>query len=128
MLDISRLEIPKCLWLLQKQSDLGLPCLSRLIQQVTAVQNFRTFTATVFGMAIKWLSIFLTFRNKEFFHHLCRTSITSMKWPLYTSMFWQGLTTMTPTKLYKIITIIIFCPENVVCFLYLLHIFKCTSD
>ena len=119
MLDISRLEIPKCLLekqtgktlirlLLQKQSDLGLPCLSRLIQQVIAVRNFRTFTVTVFGMAIKWLSIFVTFRNKKFFHHLCRTSFTSMKWPLHTSMFWQGLTTMTPTKLYKIITIIIY--------------------
>ena len=22
----------------------------------------------------------------------------------------------------------IFCPENVVCFLHLLHVFKCTSD
>ena len=145
MLYISRLEIPKCLLekqtgktlirlLLQKQSDLGLRCLSRLIQQVTAVQNFRTFTVMVFGMAIKWLSIFVTFRNKEFFHHLCRTSITSMKWPLHTSMFWQGLTTMTPTKVNKIITIIIYpypanmAAENVVCCLCLLHIFKCTSD
>ena len=143
MLDISRLEIPKCLLekqtvktlirlLLQKQSDLGLPCLSRLIQQVITVRNFRTFTVTVFGMAIKRLSVFLTFRNKKFFHHLCRTLFTSLKWPLHTSMFWQGFTTMTPTKVYKIITIIIypylaniFCPENVFCFLCLLHIFKC---
>ena len=30
--------------LLQKQSDLGLPCLSRLLYQATTVQNFRTFT------------------------------------------------------------------------------------
>ena len=30
--------------LLQKQSDLGLPCLSRPFGQATSVQNFRTFT------------------------------------------------------------------------------------
>ena len=30
--------------LLQKQSDLGLPYLSRLLRQATTVRNFRTFT------------------------------------------------------------------------------------
>ena len=30
--------------LFQKQSGLGLPCLSRLLWQATTVQNFRTFT------------------------------------------------------------------------------------
>ena len=33
---------PDCFF--QKQSDLGLPCLSGLFQQATSVQNFRTFT------------------------------------------------------------------------------------
>ena len=31
--------------LLSKQSDLGLPCLSRLLWQATTVGNFRKFTA-----------------------------------------------------------------------------------
>ena len=30
--------------LLKKQSDLGLPCLSRLLRQLISVRNFRTFT------------------------------------------------------------------------------------
>ena len=30
----------------QKQSDLGLPCLSRLLWQATTVRNFRTFHHT----------------------------------------------------------------------------------
>ena len=42
--------------LLKKQSDLGLPCLSRLLWQATTVRNFRTFTIH----AIK--------RNAQIFH------------------------------------------------------------
>ena len=59
MMVISGLELTKCLsekqtWkspirmLLQKQSDLGLPCFSRLLWQATTVANFRTFTFIVF--------------------------------------------------------------------------------
>ena len=55
-----------------------------------------------------FLLIFLTFRNKEFFHHLSRTEV--IKWPLHTSMFWKGLTTMTPTKVYKAIIVINHLP------------------
>ena len=52
---LSTLELAKCLselqtgktlirLLPQKQSDLGLCCLSRPIRQTTSVRNFRTFT------------------------------------------------------------------------------------
>ena len=36
--------------LLQKQSDLGLPCLFRPFRQAISVQNFRPFTVTSFGV------------------------------------------------------------------------------
>ena len=35
----------------QKQSDLGLSCLSRTFCQVTGVQHFRTFTINLFFVA-----------------------------------------------------------------------------
>ena len=40
-------NVLKFLTILQKQSDLGLHCLSRPFGQTTSVQNFRTFTANI---------------------------------------------------------------------------------
>ena len=42
--------------LLQKQSDLGLCCLSRLFQQATSVRNFKTFNCTFHCVALVWMS------------------------------------------------------------------------
>ena len=47
--------------LLQNQSDLGLPCLSRLFWKATTVQNFRTFiyhTCTLESSSIEMLFFF----------------------------------------------------------------------
>ena len=47
--------------LLKKQSDLGIPCLSRAFWQITSVRNFRTVTVFIeycnhFGMTLHlWL-------------------------------------------------------------------------
>ena len=44
---IANREVPDETASLQKQSDLGLHCLSRLFLQASSVQNFRTFTVYI---------------------------------------------------------------------------------
>ena len=55
----------------QKQSDLGLHCLSRPFWQVTSFQNFRTFTILPqFGIQLSYFDIYL-FHAYASFQHFC---------------------------------------------------------
>ena len=44
-----RAEIDIVTFQMQKQSDLGLHCLSRPFWQATSVQNYRTFTENIYA-------------------------------------------------------------------------------
>ena len=84
--------------LLQKQSDLGLPCLSRLFWQAISVRNFRTFTVTSVN-----ISGTFTFLKKKSTFETARITVLYMIYRFldYVSECWGYLSKSSDKSIFR---------------------------